>query len=249
MSEIVFFVGAPGQGKTTMAQHLAAERAGARMVPCVIGDPEGVLDYEGCTRLTGPCWDELSRIVWTEGEHVIWTPGREEEFANFLHGIRRGGNVVFLQDESSHIADPENVSRQILVAALRLCRAHRLQGIDMYFTTQSPSEIHRKIWNLRTEVYIFNCTGSGALERLEAELELSPEWVAKIRTLPEGKYVKWTRKRSPGGFATKPAPRKKIPKAPEPIESMSTSPPSSLPDSSSPSGSPEPGIDPPSSPV
>jgi hypothetical protein len=188
---IQFYIGATGQGKTSLAQAQAAELSAERGVPVVILDPEGLLHYDGAEKFRDvPPGDPFIDAVWERGEHVIYTPRNKKDADLFFSRVRAGGDVILIIDECSHYARAPGTSKDLL----RLCRAHRMQGVDLYFTTQNPTDLHPSIWNLKHEVYVFHCDSDGAVERLVKELKLPPEYVARIEALPPGRAIKWTRK-------------------------------------------------------
>lgn len=206
-------VGGTGQRKTTLAQFLCSERADERGVSVVILDPEGVLHYDGALEFREiPPSQEMVDAIWTNGEHVIYTPRNDEDAIKFIDMVRRGGNVVFLVDECSHYAQ---AGVPAIKAMLRLCRVHRLVGVDLYFTTQAPKDIHPRIWNIRHKVYIFHQEDEGSLEYIQAQLRLPDSWVARIRELAPGQAILWVRN---GGTSNAKAPKQtpapEIPEAP-----------------------------------
>ncbi len=195
---IHFFIGGTGQGKTTMAQHLCGERAAERDVPVVILDPEGVLSYAGAEEIReeSPS-DAVVAAVWERGEHLVYTPRgedidpKDEDVKKLFRMVRKGGKVFLLIDECSHYAAADAPA---VKAMLHLCRVHRLMGVELYFTTQAPKDIHPRIWNLRSEVYVFHQEDVGSLDYLQAQLRLSDEWKNRINALPPHRFIKWERK-------------------------------------------------------
>lgn len=196
---IQFFIGGTGQGKTTMAQHLCGERAEKRGVPVITLDPEGVLHDKGAEEVREVAPSEASVVVpvWTHGSSLVYTPRGEdsdpdcEDAITLFRMVRKGGKVNLLVDECAHYASADSPS---IKGMRHLCRAHRLQGVDMYFTTQAPRDIHPRIWNLRHEVYVFNQEDSGSLNYLQQQLRLPDSWKNRIMSLPPYRFVKWEKR-------------------------------------------------------
>jgi len=196
---IQFFIGGTGQGKTTMMQHVCEERASARAVPTILLDPEGVLSHQGAEEVRDQPPSDATVVVpvWDHGGDLVYTPRGEDadpkqkDVKKLFRMVRRGGKVNFGIDECAAFASAGAPS---INAMLHLCRAHRLQGVDLYFTTQAPKDIHPRIWNLRHEVYIFNQEDVGSLDYLQAQLRLPDSWKNRIMSLPPYRFVKWEKR-------------------------------------------------------
>jgi len=195
---IQFFIGGTGQGKTTMAQHLCTERSAARGVPVIVLDPEGVLSHKGAEVARNfPPSDAIVRAVWDHGYDLVYTPRGEEDdpegedVKKLFRMVRQGGNVGLLVDECAHFAAADSPA---IKAMRHLCRAHRLQGVDLYFTTQAPKDIHPRIWNLRHEVYVFNQEDSGSLDYLQKQLRMTEKERNRVASLPPYRFLKWEKR-------------------------------------------------------
>jgi len=196
---IQFFIGGTGQGKTTMAEHLCEERSSKRGVPMIILDPEGVLHHRGAeeVRDVHPSDARIVVPVWDHGSDLVYTPRGEDEdpegedAKRLFRMVRQGGKVGFLVDECAHFAAADSPA---IKAMRHLCRAHRLQGVDLYFTTQAPKDIHPRIWNLRHEVYVFNQEDSGSLDYLQKQLRMTEKERNRVASLPPYRFLKWEKR-------------------------------------------------------
>jgi hypothetical protein len=174
------FWGEPGYGKTAWAQARMIDRAGERGVPCVILDMERNLRLPGAIEIRGQDPDAIIPHVWDDGSHVIYTPPQGKAYIERFFGIvNGGGNVCLLCDEVSTVAKGEGASP----ALLHLCQTRRPYGVDLYFTSTQPQDLHATAWSVITKVWVFKTKSAFAMDRLKRERHLSDEQVRTIENL------------------------------------------------------------------
>jgi hypothetical protein len=180
------FWGEPGHGKTSLAQHRMIDRAGERGVPCVIFDVERNLRVEGAQEIRGADPSAIIGPVWEDGCHVIYSPPPDKDkIEKFFNIVRGGGNVCLLVDEAHNVAKGEAASP----ALLHLCRIRRPQGVDLFFTSTQPQDLHATAWSVVTSTFVFKMKSAFALDRLKRELGLSDAHVQAVRGLQPFQYI------------------------------------------------------------
>lgn len=212
---IDFYIGETGMGKTTKAEIDATSIAEENGAPVVLLDYEGVLQLQDAIRFEhaprpwyrkkdkeaqasydaaeDEIFERMHRAIWEEGKHVIYHPLGDDDAGRFLLMVKGGGKVSLVIDEASYCAR----GNQALDEVLQLARANRLAGVDVFCTTQYPSDLHPLMWNVKRNVYVFRCPGEGALDFLQEELAFDDEIRERIKTMPDMEFLKFMPRKSP----------------------------------------------------
>ncbi len=168
---VAYYVGTTGTGKTTLMCGMALEKAGARGVPAILIDSEGVVGRDKFDAETAKTFEELIDAVWKKGKHCRFHPSGAADVARLAEIIRCGKDCVLLVDEISYWGRGSSPVPELA----RLYRIHRHSRLDLYATSQYPGDISPLIWNIRSDTYVFRNDSLRALERLSEELRLSDE--------------------------------------------------------------------------
>jgi hypothetical protein len=180
------FWGEPGNGKTSLAQQRMIERAGDRACPSIMLDIERNLRYPGAVEIRDVPPDRIIDPVWTDGNHIIYSPPRDPAMIEwFFEIVCNGGNVCLLVDEAHNVAKGEKASP----ALLHLCRIRRPQGIDIYFTSTQPQDLHATAWSVISSCFVFRTRSAFALDRLKRERGLTDAQIQAIRNLQPFEYI------------------------------------------------------------
>ncbi|HLY11250.1 MAG TPA: ATP-binding protein [Planctomycetota bacterium] len=180
------FWGDPGMGKTTLAQQRMILRAGDRGVPCIFFDIERNLLPPGAEVIRGTDPEAIIAPVWDEGLHVVYSPPPDRvSIEKFFNIVRGGGNCCLLVDEAHNVAKGEAASP----ALLHLCRVRRPYGVDLFFTSTQPQDLHATAWSVITRTSVFHSDSAYALDRLKREVRITKDHERAILALRPFEYL------------------------------------------------------------
>ena len=172
------YVGAPGSGKTFLADIHGRTLAGARGVGGLCIDSTGSSGLEHWKRAESV--SDAVDAVWDRNELVRYTPGDVDELQQLLGAARNPGRCVFLLDEVA-----------LWPARLKeldhLCRTWRHTDTDVLVTAQHLSgDIAQGLRACSPRLYAFRQAPSTTLDLLSKEWKLPED---QLQTLGQGDFL------------------------------------------------------------
>ncbi len=181
---VVWCIGCPGAGKTTLARSLAAEKARTTGRKLICIDAEGDANFRALpmARNVG----ELPKLLVAHNavsfDAMSATKAELRRVPTFLE---RAGQLVVLIDGAHAVLDAHSSAGD---AWVRLQRVHRHAELDLFWTTHHlGGDVPQVVQACAPEIYVFRTTSPAALKTLEREFGLDP---AKVRALDRGRYIK-----------------------------------------------------------
>jgi hypothetical protein len=181
---IVWCIGCPGAGKTTLAKSIAAQRARQLNRKLVVVDAEGDAGFRSLPMASNV--GELPKLLAAHNavSFDAMSCGKQElrRLPTFLE---RAGKLVVLIDGAHAVLDAHSSAGD---AWVRLQRVHRHAELELVWTTHHlGGDVPQVVQACAPELYVFRTTSPSALKTLEKEFGLE---MSRVRTLERGVYIK-----------------------------------------------------------
>jgi hypothetical protein len=182
LSEVVWIIGIPQSGKTTLAVSRAVACARERRVPLFAIDGANVAQLRGFPLRSSVL--EALDAGFARGEDSRVRPSSRDELDALLRGIRAGKRAVVLVDEAHRWLSAQSGSSGEL---LHLMRETQHAQVDLFATTHHlTGDVPQAAISCTSRVLVFRCIAKAVLDRLESEWSLPRRTVS---TLPQFHYL------------------------------------------------------------
>jgi hypothetical protein len=181
---VVWCIGCPGAGKTTLARSIAAQRARSTGRKLLVVDAEGDANFRALPM--GSTVSELPKLL-VEHNAVSFDAmnAGKQELRRLPTFIERAGKLVVLVDGAHAVLDAHSSAGDVWV---RLQRVHRHAELELIWTTHHlGGDVPQVVQACAPELYVFRTTSPAALKTLEREFGLE---ASRVRGLERGKYIK-----------------------------------------------------------
>lgn len=183
MFEVVWAIGIPQSGKTTLAVSRAIARAEERGVPLVAIDSARVEQLRGLPEATSP--DDLVQLAFREKRSCRYVPHVPEDCDRVLRAIRKGRKVVVLVDEAHYWLSAHTAAT--CSELVHLMREAQHSRVDLFLTTQHlTGDVPQAALSCTSRVLVLRCTAPRVLDLLSKTWALDR---GTIQALPQFHYL------------------------------------------------------------
>lgn len=175
----VGLIGAPGAGKTTLADSLAfalIDRTGAPELTVDTGGVEAYADQYHAEDL-----DELTDLIWGRGIHCCYTPKDPDDFDALCGAIYAARGVILKVDELKNV---KPVGRPIPPKFRQVLGEWRRCLVGCYVGTQLYEDCGDALHGLAAEWFFFRLLDADERVKVGRKYEIDPD---VLKTLPSMK--------------------------------------------------------------
>jgi predicted transposase YbfD/YdcC len=181
---IVWCIGCPAAGKSTLARSIAARWARERGKKLLAIDCEGDSNFATLPR-TAKVEELPALLVRNNAVAFDAMTCEKAELRKLARFVERAGNLVLLIDGAHALLDAHSSAGD---AWVRVQRVHRHANLDLIWTTHHlGGDVPQVVQACAPEIFVFRTTSPSALKVLEREYGLDP---SRVRELPQGKFAK-----------------------------------------------------------
>jgi len=183
-SGIAWYVGAPQQGKTTLALRHVRELVERTGKPCITLDLGSVTQFKDIYHEANV--HDLIDAVWGGGDHVVYSPASIPEIDRLAKAISRAGECIVLIDEAIYALNGKGACSQGLLAVMR---AHAHCNVHFLLTTQHFSgDLPAAARSMSPWIYLFRVSKSAipTLDYLETYHGIERE---RVTSLKVGEFI------------------------------------------------------------
>ena len=181
---VVWCIGCPGAGKSTLARAKAKAKCDELRRPLLVVNCEGDREFDALPSCSTVA--ELPALI-VRNRAVCFDAlkASKPELRKLAGFLERAGPRVVLIDGAHALLDAHSAAGD---AWVRLQRVHRHAELELIWTTHHlGGDVPQVVQACAPELYVFRTTSPAALKALEAQFGLDPQ---KIRTLERGNFVK-----------------------------------------------------------
>jgi hypothetical protein len=180
------------EGKTTLAMYLARQRH----TGIVVFDPRGMI--QGVV-VYGPdeLRDAIERRAWEKGPLVYRYDGADhkQEFANVTEILFPPrfpvGGFAFIIDEAGLLQGPNSIDENLARVVKQHPTFPARESVTVIQTNHRLAEFHGASKALMNELYIFQTTHPGDLEKLSEHTDGEQAIAEAVKTLPRHHCVRY----------------------------------------------------------